>query len=41
VANILLVEDDFSLRTAYMTILATQKHNIEQANNGQEAIDKL
>jgi CheY-like chemotaxis protein len=41
VANILLVEDDFSLRTAYMTILATQKHNIEQATNGQEAIDKL
>jgi CheY-like chemotaxis protein len=40
-ANILLVEDDFSLRTAYLTILATKKHNIQQATNGQEAIDKL
>jgi two-component system response regulator len=40
-ANILLVEDDFSLRTAYMTILATQKHNIEPATNGLEALEKL
>jgi CheY-like chemotaxis protein len=40
-ANILLVEDDFSLRTAYGTILATQKHLVEQAHNGKEALEKL
>jgi CheY-like chemotaxis protein len=40
-ADILLVEDDNSLRTAYEMILTSKKHLVETATNGQEALDKL
>jgi CheY-like chemotaxis protein len=39
--DILLVEDDNSLRSAYKTILTTHDYHVESAANGQEALKML
>lgn len=41
VANIFIIEDDQDLNFAYKTILAAEKHTVETAYNGEEAITKL
>ncbi len=40
-ANILVVEDDHDLNTAYRIILEHEKHTVRTAFNGQEALDLL
>jgi two-component system response regulator RegX3 len=40
-ANILIVEDDKDLNRAYQMILRREKHTIEAAYNGAEALEKL
>lgn len=40
-ANILIVEDDKDLNFAYRLILEREKHTVESAFNGEEALQKL
>lgn len=40
-ANILVVEDDKDLNSAYRMILKIAHHKIESAYDGQQALDKL
>jgi len=40
-AQILVVEDDHDLNTAYKIILEHEKHTVQTAFNGQEALTKL
>lgn len=40
-ANILIVEDDKDLNFAYRLILEREKHTVESAFNGDEALEKL
>jgi len=40
-ANILIVEDDKDLNFAYRLILEKEKHKVESAFNGEEALQKL
>jgi DNA-binding response OmpR family regulator len=40
-ANILIVEDDKDLNFAYRLILEREKHTVQSAFNGDEALDKL
>lgn len=40
-ANILIVEDDKDLNFAYRLILEREKHTVESAFNGDEALQKL
>lgn len=40
-ANILIVEDDKDLNFAYRLILEREKHTVESAYNGEEALEKL
>jgi two-component system, OmpR family, response regulator VicR len=40
-ANILIVEDDKDLNKAYQLILKREKHQVETAYNGLEALEKL
>jgi DNA-binding response OmpR family regulator len=40
-ANILIVEDDKDLNFAYRLILEREKHKVESAFNGDEALQKL
>jgi len=40
-ANILVVEDDKDLNSAYRMILKIAHHNVASAFDGQEALDKL
>jgi DNA-binding response OmpR family regulator len=40
-ANILIVEDDKDLNFAYRLILEREKHTVESAFNGEEALEKL
>lgn len=41
VARILIVEDDQDLNFAYKMILSREKHTVETAYNGEEALDRL
>lgn len=40
-ADILIVEDDKDLNSAYKVILESENHNVKSAFNGQEALDIL
>ncbi len=40
-ANILIVEDDKDLNFAYRLILEREKHTVQSAFNGDEALEKL
>ncbi len=40
-ANIFVVEDDQDLNYAYRTILSKEKHTVESAYNGDEALQKI
>jgi CheY-like chemotaxis protein len=40
-ANILLVEDEIQLQKAYSIILSSAGHTVQEANDGQEALNKL
>ena len=40
-ANIVVVEDDHDLNTAYRIILEHEKHTVQTAFNGDEALKKL
>jgi DNA-binding response OmpR family regulator len=41
VAKIFIIEDDQDLNFAYKTILSREKHVVDSAFNGEEALDKL
>jgi DNA-binding response OmpR family regulator len=41
VAKIFIIEDDNDLNFAYQTILRHEKHIVEGAYNGEEALEKL
>jgi two-component system response regulator VicR len=41
VANIFVIEDDQDLNFAYKMILAKEKHTVDSAFNGDEALEKL